>query len=131
MDEDAIIEHISSDGRKSNHQLLNQIVCINTDQGDFQPHHIEIEEYNEEQLEETEEEDIDGMKTKKHLHDGNVVLFNTSEMHHKSMGSISHTDPDERFLLSCLPILQRLPTKKNALARLKIQQLLYDIEFAD
>lgn len=41
----------------------------------------------------------------------------------------SNNDPDERFLLSCLPILKRLPNKKNALARLKIQQLLFEIEF--
>ncbi|XP_052864533.1 uncharacterized protein LOC128271135 [Anopheles cruzii] len=38
-------------------------------------------------------------------------------------------DPDERFLLSCAPVLQRLPKKKNALVRLKIQQLLYEVEF--
>ncbi|XP_058056569.1 uncharacterized protein LOC131207950 [Anopheles bellator] len=38
-------------------------------------------------------------------------------------------DPDERFLLSCAPVLQRLSKKKNALVRLKIQQLLYQVEF--
>lgn len=41
----------------------------------------------------------------------------------------SNNDPDERFLLSCLPILKRLTNKKNALARLRIQQLLFEIEF--
>lgn len=41
------------------------------------------------------------------------------------------TDPDERFLLSCAPILKRLSQKKNSLARLKVQQLLYEIEFGD
>lgn len=45
--------------------------------------------------------------------------------------AIATTDPDERFLLSCSPILKRLPNKKNALARLKIQQILYSIEFGD
>ncbi|XP_049283652.1 uncharacterized protein LOC125763952 [Anopheles funestus] len=39
------------------------------------------------------------------------------------------TDPDERFLLSCAPILRRLPNKKNVLARLKIQQLLFELEY--
>ncbi|XP_058059446.1 uncharacterized protein LOC131210249 [Anopheles bellator] len=39
------------------------------------------------------------------------------------------TDPDERFLMSCAPILQRLPNKKNLLARLKIQQMLYELEY--
>lgn len=38
-------------------------------------------------------------------------------------------DSDERFLLSCVPILQRLPNKKNQLARLKIQQLLFELEY--
>uniref|UniRef100_A0A182YCJ4 MADF domain-containing protein n=1 Tax=Anopheles stephensi TaxID=30069 RepID=A0A182YCJ4_ANOST len=39
------------------------------------------------------------------------------------------TDPDERFLLSCAPILRRLPNKKNVLARLKIQQMLFELEY--
>lgn len=135
MDEEAMIEHLqSNDNRVSNKQLLNQIVCINADQGDFQQHHIEIEEYNEEQLEETEEDEVEGMKLKKDTSE--MVLFSTGEIshQHKSLTashSSPHTDPDERFLLSCLPILQRLPNKKNALARLKIQQLLFDIEFSD
>lgn len=40
-------------------------------------------------------------------------------------------DPDERFLLSCAPILKRLSHKKNAMARLKMQQILYEIEFGE
>ncbi|KFB47776.1 hypothetical protein ZHAS_00015847 [Anopheles sinensis] len=39
------------------------------------------------------------------------------------------TDPDERFLMSCAPILRRLPNKKNLIARLRIQQLLYELEY--
>uniref|UniRef100_A0A182PFN5 MADF domain-containing protein n=1 Tax=Anopheles epiroticus TaxID=199890 RepID=A0A182PFN5_9DIPT len=39
------------------------------------------------------------------------------------------TDPDERFLLSCAPILRRLPNKKNLLARLRIQQMLFELEY--
>ncbi|XP_055594006.1 uncharacterized protein LOC129745133 [Uranotaenia lowii] len=38
-------------------------------------------------------------------------------------------DADERFLLSCAPILRRLTNKKNQLARLKIQQLLFELEY--
>lgn len=41
----------------------------------------------------------------------------------------TQNDPDERFLLSCLPTLKRLSNRKNAMARVKIQQLLYEIEF--
>lgn len=40
-------------------------------------------------------------------------------------------DSDEKFLLSCAPTLRRLTARQNALARLKIQQLLFDIEFKD
>lgn len=38
-------------------------------------------------------------------------------------------DADEQFLLSCLPALRRLPPKENAIARMRIQQVLFDIEF--
>lgn len=38
-------------------------------------------------------------------------------------------DSDERFLLSCAPTMKRLSIKKNNFARLKIQQILYEIEF--
>lgn len=36
---------------------------------------------------------------------------------------------NEKFLLSCAPAMSRLSNQKNALARLKIQKLLYDLEF--
>lgn len=38
-------------------------------------------------------------------------------------------DSDDKFLLSLSPALKRLSAKKNFLARIKIQQLLYEIEF--
>ncbi|KAI5634842.1 BESS motif domain-containing protein [Phthorimaea operculella] len=41
----------------------------------------------------------------------------------------NRTDPDELFLLSCAPSLKRLNSKQNAVARLKIQQVLYEAEF--
>lgn len=41
----------------------------------------------------------------------------------------SSEDPDERFLLSCAPILKRLTNKKNVLAKIKIQTLLYELEY--
>ncbi|VVC99155.1 unnamed protein product [Leptidea sinapis] len=41
----------------------------------------------------------------------------------------TRTDPDELFLLSCSPSLKRLNAKQNAVARLKIQQVLYEAEF--
>ncbi|XP_037964876.2 transcription factor Adf-1 isoform X1 [Plutella xylostella] len=41
----------------------------------------------------------------------------------------NRTDPDELFLLSCSSTLKRLNAKQNAVARLKIQQVLYEAEF--
>ncbi|XP_063701108.1 transcription factor Adf-1-like [Culicoides brevitarsis] len=38
-------------------------------------------------------------------------------------------DPDEKFLMSCLPVLKRVNAQKNALLKLKIQMLLYEVEF--
>ncbi|XP_052897062.1 uncharacterized protein LOC128303991 [Anopheles moucheti] len=51
------------------------------------------------------------------------------EEHKESDARLGITDPDERFLLSCAPILRRLPNKKNVLARLKIQQMLFELEY--
>lgn len=133
-----------------------QIVCIGTDDNDYRQ--IEIDEYNEDQLEEdaldtttTYERITSNPNIKTSKADSNVYILSstptTSNASTHNDASIQHTsarqtkiftqsqsnsmqnDPDERFLLSCLPILKRLPNKKNALARLKIQQLLFDIEF--
>lgn len=38
-------------------------------------------------------------------------------------------DPDSLFCRSLIPILQGLPPQKNRLAKLRMQQLLYEIEF--
>ncbi|KAJ8727899.1 hypothetical protein PYW08_016284 [Mythimna loreyi] len=43
----------------------------------------------------------------------------------------NRTDPDELFLISCAPTLKRLNSKQNALARLKIQQVLLEAEFGN
>nr|CAD7420064.1 unnamed protein product [Timema poppensis] len=40
-------------------------------------------------------------------------------------------DPDAQFLISYLPTFKRLTPRQNALARLKIQQVLYQVEFGD
>ncbi|XP_053696328.1 transcription factor Adf-1-like [Sabethes cyaneus] len=60
-------------------------------------------------------------------------LDHTSEEVHfaNTNPSIMINDPDERFLLSCAPVLKRLPARKNALVKLRIQQLLYEVEFGD
>ncbi|XP_023941219.1 transcription factor Adf-1-like [Bicyclus anynana] len=43
----------------------------------------------------------------------------------------NRTDPDELFLLSCAPTLKRLNAKQHAVAKLKIQQVLYEAEFGN
>ncbi|XP_053677804.1 uncharacterized protein LOC128727877 [Anopheles nili] len=53
------------------------------------------------------------------------------EEHKESDARLGITDPDERFLLSCAPILRRLSNKKNQMARLKIQQVLYEVEYGE
>ncbi|XP_053663169.1 transcription factor Adf-1-like [Anopheles marshallii] len=40
-------------------------------------------------------------------------------------------DSDEQFLKSCYTTMKRLSTRRNAFVRSKIQQLLYEAEFAD
>lgn len=122
-----------------------QIVCINSDGGEY-THQIEVDEYQEDQL---DEDALDSSQYASNKGSSSSVYYisaptsnsttahtesqsHSSQRHSKMVSNsttTSHNDPDERFLLSCLPILKRLSTRKNALARLKIQQLLYEIEF--
>jgi hypothetical protein len=44
--------------------------------------------------------------------------------------SSKHSDPDEQFLLSCLPALKRMTPRENATARMRIQQILFEVEFS-
>lgn len=63
---------------------------------------------------------------------GNVVNKRVKkEQQVEIISSVYSNDPDEKFLMSCLPVLKRLPAKKNALLKLKIQTLLYEVEFCD
>lgn len=136
--------------RKSTATPINQhILCIAHPQEEYETHQIDIDEYNEEQLEDEDDETAllsqhhDALETdefeKKHQNtNSNVYIVNDTELdvqhlrnQSKNISQSYTNDPDERFLLSCLPILKRLSNKKNALARLKIQQLLFDVEFND
>lgn len=40
-------------------------------------------------------------------------------------------DADEQFLLSYLQTLKRMTPKQNAIAKIKIQQVLFDVEFGN
>ncbi|XP_058445870.1 transcription factor Adf-1-like [Malaya genurostris] len=84
---------------------------------------VESSEAHAEDLELIREEESTAEMTQSDTAGGEVTNSNCS--------NAVVTDPDERFLLSCAPVLKRLSTKKNALVKLKIQQLLYDVEFGE
>lgn len=124
-----------------------QIVCINSDGGEYS-HQIEVDEYQEDQLDEDALDTSQYVNNKGSFKESSVYYISaptsnsttahtesqpqSSQRHTKMVSNSTITlnnDSDERFLLSCLPIMKRLPTRKNALARLRIQQLLYEIEF--
>lgn len=115
----------------------HHIICVNdTDPNDYHSEQIEITEYDE-LGEEEEENEMSTMVTAptrsevSRSQSGITEPQHTTSSHSKpSTSSQCHSNgSDERFLLSCLPALQRLSHKENALARMKIQQLLFDIEF--
>lgn len=143
-DSDGAPAKLTSTNTMYNHQ--QHVFCLNeSDQNEYLSEHIEIEDYHDEQYEEEDDENDSSMvavMTAAERSDANrsQTSANTAntESHQQTVNlkpetsSLYHShDPDERFLLSCLPIFQRLSNKKNALARLKIQQLLFDIEFSD
>lgn len=107
----------------------HHILCVNEpDPNDYHSEQIEIHEYDEEELEQDEEVNETATPRSEPDRSQQSIVINAKA----STSSQAHNNgSDERFLLSCLPNLQRLSNKKNQLARLKIQQLLYDIEFSD
>ncbi|KAJ8042089.1 hypothetical protein HOLleu_13071 [Holothuria leucospilota] len=50
-------------------------------------------------------------------------------LNHKMSPKQPKETPDELFVLSLVPALERMSHQQNALARMRIQQVLYDIEF--
>ncbi|XP_055839076.1 putative uncharacterized protein DDB_G0272456 [Episyrphus balteatus] len=66
-------------------------------------------------------------ESKKELQQQQTTKSNTLTA--EEYATLMNIDGDDKFLLSCSPILKRLSRHKNALARLKIQQILYNIEF--
>lgn len=125
-----------------------QIVCINTDGGEY-THQIEVDEYQDDQLEEDALDAGQFVNNKGPFKESSSVYYisaptsnsttpntesqsQSSQRQTKMVSNATTTlnnDSDERFLLSCLPSLKRLSNRKNALARSNIQHLLYKIEF--
>lgn len=61
-----------------------------------------------------------------------TMLIKTLQNMENNEGSVDkkeETDGDSLFSQSLVPILRGLPPKKNRYAKMKIQKLLYDIEF--
>lgn len=149
-------QQVQNQSQNATHAQINKvtvtsrpsIVCI-SQPPEYQPHHIDLEYEEAEQLDDDDETDMLSTKqilttTKKEIIQApvntqiysQVYTTNDDDLHQqanslqtKTLQTYSSIDPDERFLLSCVPIFHRLSNKKNALARLKIQQLLYEIEF--
>lgn len=68
-----------------------------------------------------------GSKKRKH-----EAVESKNDIDEKVMELFSkETDADEQFLLSHIPVLKRLTSKQNAIAKMKIQQVLFDIEFGN
>lgn len=133
-----------------------QILCINSDGAEY-AHQIEVDDYQEDQLEEDaldtpqyEQRLIStSVNNKGPFKESSSVYYisappststtatdsqpQSSQRQTKMVSNATiaqhNNDPDARFLLSCLPALKRLPNRKNAYARVKIQQLLFEIEF--
>lgn len=149
------IETITADTESDDKPNPNQqIVCINTDVAEYS-HQIEVEEYNEDQ--ELEDTGLDSSQyapvtlnnsSNKKGESSSSVYYITGTNNHSTpsndvqmQNSPRQTKPtppvsamkgsNEHFMLSCVANLERLSTKKCALARLRIQQLLFEIEFED
>ncbi|XP_018326297.1 uncharacterized protein LOC108737722 isoform X2 [Agrilus planipennis] len=57
--------------------------------------------------------------------------YGTNESYSPKENISKYLDAEEQFLISYAPVLKRLSPQKNAQARLKIQQILYEIEFEE
>ena len=67
-------------------------------------------------------------------HKDPLVHNNESNPSHSSLAKSTKTsaiDPDERYLLSCLPAFKRFSPKQKAYVRMGIEKLFYEVEFGD
>lgn len=79
---------------------------------------------------EIQEPDEHDQKSDKNL----SVQNNESNPAHSSTAKSTKTnaiDPDERYLLSCLPAFKRFSPKQKAYVRMGIEKLFYEVEFGD
>jgi hypothetical protein len=61
-----------------------------------------------------------------------MLVKTLKDMEKPNIPAVSETtDADTLFCKSLIPTLKGLPAKKNRQAKLKIQQVLYDLEFGE
>lgn len=119
-----------------------------TDEVNMVEEHISVELADQSELEEVPEHKIfiptskrqrleESVEVEEHVLPESYTIEEKEEGVHysrsyepsESVVTQSELDSDEKFLLSLGPAMKRLNTKKNFLARIKIQQLLFEMEF--
>lgn len=78
-------------------------------------------------IEQSTEEEAENMLSKgSQVHSTNVKIDNLESPSNAQKNVI---DPDERYLLSCLPAFKRLTPQQKGLIRMGIERLFYEVEF--
>jgi hypothetical protein len=89
-----------------------------------------LEQSSEESIKESEIED-----TNRSYQQQSFKTENSEPTHHPQPSTSSASpqknvvDPDERYLLSCLPAFKRLTPQQKGLIRMGIERLFYEVEF--
>ncbi|KAI8125899.1 Transcription factor Adf-1 [Lucilia cuprina] len=122
-------EHAENPNHNTNNNIQHSSVSVQAT--DFMSISMETPEEHTVQLNHTNVENNVSQshnysRQQNHCNNHNISTF-SAETNTDTYGLTLNSD--EKFLLSCAPTLRRLTTRKNALARLKIQQILFDIEF--
>jgi len=89
-----------------------------------------------ENVEEEEEEPSEVMEESSTTPQASLTIFNDHLTPQKSQSDSNITqlsktiiDPDERYLMSCLPAFKRFTPQQKAYVRMGIEKLFYEVEF--
>lgn len=122
LDEDHLLESFTEepvDNEHSRIDLVNAEVLSNANDKSNEPQpsqYVLLEEPND------EEEEVE-------LPISNKKSIPASPTPSISQETCQSTDPDERYLLSCLPAFKRFTPQQKALVRMGIEKLFYEVEF--
>lgn len=122
-DEYGIIEHEEEDINKSPEKSFNE---------NFGPYETEPE--NDNQTEVMEEISLDPSTTptsRLNELEAQKTLPDSSPDIAISSSSKNVVDPDERYLMSCLPAFKRFTPQQKAYVRMGIEKLFYEVEFGN